>query len=72
MSTPTSQQAHYMPTFFGGVFMGMILMIAVLVFTDTTYRDGYKQGQIDAYTGNWKYRLAVQPDSTKIWEKIIK
>lgn len=31
---------------------------------------GYRDGQIDALTGNIKYELVTQPDSTRTWEEI--
>ena len=30
----------------------------------------YEKGQIDALTGNIKYELLTQPDSTRTWEEI--
>ena len=33
---------------------------------------GYKQGQIDAITNNIQYKLVTMPDSTKVWERIVK
>lgn len=35
---------------------------------DAIAKEKYKQGQIDAVTGNMKYELVVQPDSTTTWE----
>lgn len=39
---------------------------------DIDKKESYKQGQVDALTGKIEYKLVVQPDSTKSWEKIDK
>jgi len=46
-----------------GVIIGFTLTATVLIATGNTY----KQGQIDALTGNIKYEPVTLPDSTKEW-----
>lgn len=50
-----------------GVLCGCITggFFAIIIVMDKAY----KQGQIDALTGNIKYHLVAMPDSTKQWEK---
>ena len=46
------------------------VIVAVLVFaTETPWDRGYRQGQIDAANGIWKYELVDQPNGEKTWEK---
>ncbi len=50
--------------------VGIILMLVIsVIFIEPTV---YKEGQIDALTGNVKYHLVVNPDSTRTWKRIIK
>lgn len=51
------------------VMMLMLFIIGVTIgiLYTTNY---YKQGQIDALTGKIKYRLIVNPDSTRTWERV--
>ena len=49
-----------------GIALGMMLGISLSSWFDMS--ENYKQGQIDALTGNIKYELVTQPDST--WEEI--
>ena len=51
---------------FVGVFAGIILTMII----DNVFREPYKHGQIDALTGNIKYELIENSDSTKTWERI--
>jgi len=48
------------------IVLGIILLGVIVNIADTTYEDG----QIDALTGNVKYHLVINPDSTKTWESI--
>jgi hypothetical protein len=49
-----------------GIVLGIILLGVIVNIAGTTYEDG----QIDALTGNVKYHLVINPDSTKTWESI--
>lgn len=49
----------------------MALLFIYFMFSDII-EVNYKKGQIDALTGRIKYELVTKPDSTKVWEKIIK
>lgn len=44
------------------IFLGLLCMFA-------SYSGGYRQGQIDALTGNVVYELVEHPDGTKTWER---
>lgn len=44
--------------------------IAIGILIGRTDKTNYKQGQIDALTGNIKYELVINDDSTKTWEEI--
>ena len=46
--------------------------IVVTLFIFKYVVDPYKQGQVDALTGNVKYELVTQDDSTKVWKEIKK
>jgi len=50
--------------FLFGYIVNGILIVGYLLISDNS---SYKQGQIDALTGNIKYELQIQPDSTIIW-----
>lgn len=49
----------------------MIGFVVALLFFKYVM-DPYKQGQVDALTGNVKYELVTQDDSTKVWKEIKK
>ena len=42
-----------------GLFLGLFMI-----------NDDYEQGQIDALSGNIKYELITNPDSSRTWEEI--
>lgn len=54
-----------------GFMIGMVvtLLIIMVIYCGM---DPYKQGQVDALTGNVKYELVTQDDSTKVWKEIKK
>ena len=60
--------------FIAGAFIAIIisLMVSVLFLGPISYNTGFKEGQIDALTGNVKYELIINPDSTRSWERIDK
>jgi uncharacterized membrane protein YGL010W len=58
-------------SFIIGLFIGMILGVILWGWIFDPIGTGYKQGQVDALTGNIKYELVTQSDSTKIWEKYV-
>ena len=47
---------------------GILAMILIILIFINEPR--YKEGQIDALTGQIKYELVIQPDSTRTWELI--
>lgn len=54
-----------------GALCGAIAGIILWAWLYAPLERGYKHGQIDALTGNIKYELVTQPDSTKTWEKHV-
>lgn len=56
--------------FFGGFILGAVIGIILWAVFFNPIKEGYKRGQVDALTGNIKYELVTQPDSTKTWEEI--
>ena len=54
--------------FFAGIFFGLIIGAMFVGFLKPSYEDG----QIDALTGNIRYELVVNADSTRTWEEINK
>lgn len=53
---------------YGWFMIGIV--VTLLIFKYVV--DPYKQGQVDALTGNVKYELVTQDDSTKVWKEIKK
>ena len=53
---------------YGWFMIGIV--VTLLIFKYVV--DPYKQGQVDALTGNIKYELVTQDDSTKVWKEIKK
>lgn len=51
------------------VIVFILLMIGAIIWS---LNEDYKQGQIDALSGNIKYKLVEQPDGTKEWVEIPK
>jgi len=49
-----------------GIIIGIIATFMFLGAIDMHYRDG----QIDAMTGKIRYRLVINPDSTRGWESM--
>lgn len=49
------------------VLIGMLISAAVVFSWMLFSISEYKQGQIDALTGNVKYELKTESDSTRIW-----
>jgi hypothetical protein len=70
----TTMEAHKMNTktstneIISCLFLAIAFTILMYGFR-MTVDDQYMKGQIDAVTGNMKYELVVQPDSTVTWEK---
>lgn len=57
-----------MDLFSRGFVVGVIVITALfmlLLFVTNPYR----KGQIEALTGDVRYELVVQPDSSKIWKR---
>ena len=54
--------------FIVGFFVG-VLIFGGLSMTFPQYTALYRQGQVDALTGNVKYHLVDKPDGTKVWER---
>lgn len=48
--------------------LGMLFMSKVLIIFKSTYKDG----QVDALTGQIKYELVTNQDSTRTWKYIEK
>ena len=48
-----------------------VFCLCIAIGIDDNYSiRGYKQGQIDALTGNVHYKLETQVDSTKVWVEV--
>jgi len=56
---------------FAFLFTVIIILAAAVALISTLWltSDVYRQGQIDALTGNIQYELVMQADSTRIWQK---
>lgn len=55
------------------MLVGLVCIVSFGTFVKDITKDiNYKRGQIDALTGVVKYELVSKPDSTKVWEKIVK
>lgn len=52
---------------FGVGVIFTVLMAAVFPEVSISYKNGYKQGQIDAYNSEYKYELKKQKDGTVTW-----
>ena len=57
-----------MNSFTGGMIVATII-IGTCFGAFGEHTTFYKQGQIDAITGNVKYELVKQPDGTTIWQR---
>jgi hypothetical protein len=53
---------------YGWFMIGIVVTLLIFMYVV----DPYKQGQVDALTGNVKYELVTQDDSTKVWKEIKK
>jgi hypothetical protein len=53
---------------YGWFMIGIVVTLLIFKYV----ADPYKQGQVDALTGNVKYELVTQDDSTKVWKEIKK
>jgi len=53
---------------YGWFMIGIVVTLLIFKYV----MDPYKQGQVDALTGNVKYELVTQDDSTKVWKEIKK
>ena len=49
------------------IFLGIVNTFMFKVIDDITYKRGFKDGQVSAITGDIKYELQPQSDSTIIW-----
>ena len=56
-----------MERFLVGMFLGLGLAAIAIAITS---HHSFKQGQIDALTGNIHYELITHDDSTRTWERI--
>lgn len=54
--------------FIAGMIVGFLVFGGVSM-TFSKYTVLYRQGQVDALTGNVKYHLVDKPDGTKVWER---
>lgn len=45
----------------------IILSFCIVGIIDRSYKEGYKQGNIDGYNCIYKYHLETQSDSSIIW-----
>jgi len=54
-----------------GIAIGIIFGFALSFICDPMIKkEGYKQGQIDAFNNKIKYELKEQSDGSKTWEEI--
>jgi len=53
-------------SFFGGI----LFFVIYLVCSGHGFKDGYKQGQVNAILGKAEYKLVIKPDSS--WHKTTK
>lgn len=53
---------------YGWFMIGIVVTLLIFKYV----ADPYKQGQVDALTGNIKYELVTQDDSTRVWKEIKK
>lgn len=53
---------------YGWFMIGIVVTLLIFMYVV----DPYKQGQVDALTGNVKYELVTQDDSTRVWKEIKK
>lgn len=53
---------------YGWFMIGVVVTLLIFMYVV----DPYKQGQVDALTGNVKYELVTQDDSTKVWKEMKK
>lgn len=54
------------------VFLCSWMVVSICLLTliiNGGYDMGYRQGQIDALTGNVKYELVTKPDKTVVWDR---
>ena len=61
-----------MDDFDKGVYIGILIasIFWLMMIFLAIVPEQQKVGQIDALTGNIKYELVVNPDSTRTWEEI--
>jgi hypothetical protein len=50
-----------------GIFVGFVACFYIVI--NTTDPGDYKQGHIDALTGNVKFELVTLADSTRVWRR---
>ena len=46
------------------------IAVIIVVFLDSVYEMGYKDGHVDGLTGKIRYELTMHEDSTRTWEEI--
>ena len=51
-------------------FVIAMFVMAIVVIIKDTKEEGYKQGQIDALSGNPKYELGKNEHGETVWKKI--
>lgn len=60
------RRGGYTVVVIGIILMGVSIGIEHYVISERT--PNYKQGQIDALTGEVQYELVTQPDSSRAWQ----
>lgn len=57
-------------------YLTLVALLCVLALasigydSERSYEDGYRQGQIDALSGNVKYQLVTRIDSSRVWVEV--
>lgn len=54
------------------VIFATVLMLMVNLSSQESYKDGYKEGQIQAIIGNQHFHRETQPDSSVVWVELTK
>lgn len=54
------------------VIFGTVLMLMVDSSSQESYKQGYKEGQVQAIIGNHHFHREIQPDSSVVWMELTK
>lgn len=54
------------------VIFGTVLMLMVDSSSQESYKQGYKEGQVQAIIGNHHFHREIQPDSSLIWVELTR